>query len=289
MSGVLASFLIFLREGIEGSMIVTIMCAILSAAGRRDLFRAVFAGVGAALLTSTVAAVALYAAIKSAFINSVAQTWFETGTFVLAVAVLTYMTFWMKRHARGINATLKDQINAAVTGGSTFALALLAFVTVGREAIETAIFLLAIAFQASALALIVGAVAGLAVSLALSFAIYRMGMRMNVKRFFTIVGAALMVVAAGLLANAIQNLQELGVLPGAGQGLWDTSRYVSDDSPLGDILHGLLGYAASPTPLQLAAWALFLVVGLTLFLGRPGRSSARVGGGQGGRHTGSPA
>lgn len=265
----LGSFLIFLREGIEGSMIVAIMCAYLAAAGRRDLCRWVFGGVGAALLTSGVGAIALYALIKESFINSTAQTWFETGTFILAVCVLTYMTFWMKRNARHINSALKQQMNAAVTGGSAFALALLAFVTVGREAIETAIFLLAIAFRDSPGALLVGAVIGLAVSLSISVAIYRMGVRLNLKRFFTVVGAALMIVAAGLLANAVQNLQELHVLPGSGQALWNTSGIIADDSALGDILHGILGYAASPTVLQVAAWALFLVIGLACFLGRP--------------------
>ncbi len=267
----LGSFLIFLREGIEGSMIVTIMCAYLAAAGRRDLFRPVFAGVAAALLASSAAALALYALARNAFINSDAQTWFETGTFLLAVVVLTYMTFWMKRHSRTLGASLRAQVDAAVTGGSAFALALLAFATVGREAVETVIFLLAIAFQNSPLALLGGAALGLAVSLALSLAIYRMGVKMNFKRFFTVVGAALMVVAAGLLGNAIQNLQELRVLPGAGQTLWDTSRVIPDDSALGDILHGLIGYAAAPTVLQILAWALFLVLGLAAFLGLPGR------------------
>jgi len=269
----LGSFLIFLREGIEGSMIVTIMCTYLAAAGRRDLFRPVFAGVAAALLGSSVAALALYAVAKSSFINSVAQTWFETGAFLLAVVVLTYMTFWMKRHSRSLGASLRAQVDAAVTGGSAFALALLAFATVGREAVETVIFLLAIAFQNSPLALIVGAALGLSVSLGLSFGLYRMGVKMNLKRFFTVVGAALMVVAAGLLANAIQNLQELRVLPGGDQALWDTSRIISDNSVLGDILHGLIGYAASPTVLQVVAWALFLSLGLAAFLGLSGRPS----------------
>lgn len=265
----LGSFLIFLREGIEGSMIVAIMCAYLAAAGRRDLFRYVFAGVAAALVGSSAVALGLYAVAKSAFIDSDAQTWFETGTFVLAVVVLTYMTFWMKRHSRTIGSSLKAQMGAAVTGGSAFALATLAFVTVGREAVETVIFLLAIAFQSSPLALLVGAVLGLAVSLSISVAIYRMGVRINLKRFFTVVGAALMIVAAGLLSNAVQNLQELHVLPGVGHALWNTSGFISDDSALGDILHGLLGYAASPTVLQVLAWALFLAIGLAAFLGWP--------------------
>jgi high-affinity iron transporter len=274
----LGSFLIFLREGIEGSMIVAIMCAYLAGAGRRDLFRWVFAGVGAALAASLLGGVALYAVAKDAFIGSTAQTWFETGTFLLAVVVLTYMTFWMKRHSRTLSATLKAQMSVAVTGGSAFALSMLAFVTVGREAVETMIFLLAIAFQSSALSLIAGAALGLAISLSISFAIYRMGTKLNLKRFFTIVGAGLMVVAAGLLADAVQNLQELGALPGGGRALWDTSHFLSDDSNLGDVLHGLLGYAAAPSPLQVAVWALFLIAGLALFLGRPPIKLPRSGG-----------
>jgi high-affinity iron transporter len=266
---VLGSFLIFLREGIEGSMIVAIMCAYLTAAGRRDLFRSVFLGVGAALLASSLGAAGLYVAIKDSFIGSTAQTWFETGTFVLAVIVLTYMTFWMKRNARHMSATLKSHVTAAVSGGSAVALAMLAFVTVGREAVETVIFLLAISFQNSALQMLMGALIGLAISLAISVAVYRLGIRMNLRRFFTIVGAALMVVAAGLLANAVQNLQELHVLPGAGYGLWSTERIIAEDSTLGDILHGLIGYAATPTALQVIVWALFLGLGLFFFLGDP--------------------
>lgn len=266
------SFLIFLREGIEGSMIIAIMCAYLAAAGRRDLFRWVFAGVAAAIGGSLLAGIAIYAAIKDSFIDSRGQVWFETGTFLLAVVVLTYMTFWMKRHSRTLSQTLKTQMNAAVTGGSAFALAILAFVTVGRESVETVIFLLAIAFKNSALSLLTGAALGLAISLAASFAIYRMGIRLNMKRFFTVVGAGLMVVAAGLLADAVQNLQRLGALPD-GQALWDTSRFLSNDSTLGDILHGLLGYAAAPSLLQAAAWAIFLCVGLVTFLSRPLHSS----------------
>jgi len=265
----LGSFLIFLREGIEGSMIVTIMCAYLAATGRRDLFRTVFAGVAAALIGSSFAAIALYAIAKSAFINSNAQTWFETGTFILAVVMLTYMTVWMKRNSRTLGSVLRDRVDTAVVGGSTFALALLAFVTVGREAVETVIFLLAIALQNSALSMVLGATCGLITSLALSLAVYRMGLRVNLKRFFTVVGVALMIVAAGLLANAIQNLQQLGVLSGGRQPIWNTGRLISDDSALGDILHGLVGYAASPTILQVAVWGLFLVIGLIAFLGRP--------------------
>lgn len=273
----LGSFLIFLREGIEGSLIITIICTYLAAAGRRDLFRPVFAGVAAALLGSALVGVGLYALAKDAFIESAAQLWFETATFLLAVLVLTYMTFWMKRNSRNLSGSLGVRMATSLQEGSVFALFLLAFVTVGREAIETVIFLLAIAFSTSPQSLVGGAVIGLAVSLSLSAAIYRTGVKLNMRRFFTIVGAALMVVAAGLLANAVQNLQELHILPVWTVPVWSTAGVVSDDSTLGDILHGLLGYAATPTVLQLAVWLLFLVVGLVLFLGRPTRFVAPLG------------
>lgn len=271
----LGSFLIFLREGIEGSMIVAIMCTFLAGAGRRDLFRWVFLGVAGALLSSALAGIAIFALVKDTFINSTAQTVFETVTFLLAVVVLTYMTFWMKRHSRSMGAELKRQMTTAVAGSSAFALSMLAFVTVGRESVETVIFLLAIAFKNSALSLLLGAALGLGVSLACSAAIYRLGIRLNLKRFFTVVGAGLMVVAAGLLADAIQNLQQLGVLPG-GAALWDTSTILANDTTLGDILHGLFGYAASPSLLQVVVWAGFLAVGLTAFLGVPRSQTVRI-------------
>src|SRR5579864_3166251 len=106
----LASLLIFLREGIEGSMIVTIMCTYLVKAGRGDLCRVVLLGVLAALACSAVAGVAIYALARDSFINSTAQTWFETGTFILAVIVLTYMTFWMRRNSRNLSGDLKARM-----------------------------------------------------------------------------------------------------------------------------------------------------------------------------------
>jgi high-affinity iron transporter len=269
------SFLIFLREGIEGSMIITMMSAFLVRAERRDLLRWVFIGVAAALAVSCLLGVVLYWVAKDSFIGSSAQTWFETGVFVLAVVTLTYMTFWMKSHSRSMSGDLKARMGVAIAGGSAFSLAMLAFVTVGRESVETVIFLLAIAFKSPALSVLVGAILGLAISLSISVAMFRLGVRVNMKRFFTVMGCALMIIAAGLLADAIQNLQHLNVLPGSGQTIWDSSRLLSDDSNLGDALHGLVGYAASPSVLQVCAWAGFLAIGLSLFLGKP-RATAKA-------------
>ena len=269
------SFLIFAREGIEGTLICAILMTILSAAGRRDLFRHVLLGAVAAVLVAVGLGVALWTVTRDAFVGSVAQTWFETAVFAIAVSVLTYMTFWMRRHSRTLGREIRDRAAGAIAGGSAMALALVAFVTVGREAVETVIFLFAVTIQSSPLQVLIGAVLGLALALGVAFAIYRLGVRVNLGRFFAVMGSLLLLVAAGLLADAVQNLQQLGVLPGASFTLWNTSGALPDDTGIGDVLHGLVGYSAAPTLAQLLMWAAFLAGGLWLFL-RPQHRAAPV-------------
>ena len=169
------SLLIFAREGLEGTLICSILLTYLASAGRRDLFRYVFAGAGLAIALAIASGVVLWVVTRDAFIASTAQAWFETGVFAVAVTVLTYMTFWMRRHSRNLGRELREKVSDAVSGGSGIALGLIAFVTVGREAVETVIFLLAIAYQSSPLQLVIGAVIGLAIALGVSCAMYRVG------------------------------------------------------------------------------------------------------------------
>jgi len=268
---VIGSLLIFAREGLEGTLICSILLTYLASAGRRDLFRYIFLGAGLAVVLATAAGILLWVTLHgSGYINSTGQTWFETGVFAVAVSVLTYMTFWMRRHSRDMGRELREKVSGAVNGGSGIALGLIAFVTVGREAVETVIFMLAIAYTSSPIQLVIGAVIGLAIALGVSYAMFRVGLRLNLGRFFAIVGSLLMLVAAGLHADFIQNLQQLNVLPGGSMTLWNVSRTLPDDTGIGDVLHGLVGYSAAPTVLQAVMWALFLAVGLTLFL-RPAR------------------
>jgi high-affinity iron transporter len=267
---VVGSLLIFAREGLEGTLICSILLTYLASAGRRDLFRYIFLGAGAAVLLATMAGILLWVVSRDAFVGSTAQQWLETVIFAVAVAVLTYMTFWMRRHSRSMGRELREKVSGVVDGGSGIALGVIAFVTVGREAVETVIFLLAIAYQSSPLQLVIGAVLGLGIALAASFAMYRVGARLNLKRFFAVVGSLLMVVAAGLLADAVQNLQHLGVVQFLSTTIWNVSRTLPDDTGVGDVLHGLVGYSSAPTVLQAVLWAAFLGTGLYLFL-RPSR------------------
>jgi len=262
----LATLVIFLREGIEASMIVAILLAYLDRLGHRDHFKDVFLGVGAALLVATGGGVAAYLTIRS-YDGSRVQTIFETVTYVLAAAVLTYMTFWMRNHARSISSDLRSRAEAALDGKARWGLGLLAFQAVGREGLETVVFTLAIIFSTSTAGALTGAVIGLAGSLAVAFVIYRLGHKLNMSRFFTVIGCLLMVFAAGLLADTIQNLQELGWLRVLDVPMWHTGRFLSEDSAFGDVLHSFFGYSDSPTPLQLTVYAAYLAIVIAAFLG----------------------
>ena len=262
----LATLVIFLREGIEASMIVAILLAYLDRLGRREHFKDVFLGVGAALLLATGGGVAAYLTIRS-YDGSRVQTIFETVTYILAAAVLTYMTFWMRNHARSISTELRSKAEAALDGKARWGLGLLAFQAVGREGLETVVFTLAIIFSTSTASALTGAVIGLAGSLVVAFVIYRLGHKLNMSKFFTVIGCLLMVFAAGLLADTIENLQELGWVRVLDVPMWHTGQLLSEDSSFGDVLHSFFGYSDSPTPLQLIVYVAYLAIVIAAFLG----------------------
>ena len=269
----LATLVIFLRESVEASMIIAILLAYLNRIGRRGHFRDVFIGVAAALVLATAGGAVAYATIRS-YDGSRVQTIFETATYLLAAAVLTYMTFWMRRHARSLSKELRVRAEAALDGRARWGLGLLAFQAVGREGLETVVFTLAIIFSTSAAGALSGAVLGLAGGLAIAFVIYRLGHRLNLAKFFTVVGVLLMVFAAGLLANSVQNMQELGWLPVLDAPMWHSASMLSQDSAFGDVLHSFFGYSDAPTPLQLLVYVGYLAVVVVAYLGL--RAGART-------------
>ena len=266
----LATLVIFLREGVEASMIVAILLAYLNRIGKREYFRDVFLGVGAALILATAGGAIAYETIRS-YDGSRVQTIFETITFVVAATVLTYMTFWMRNHARSLSKELRAHVDAALDGRARWGLGLLAFQAVGREGLETVVFTLAIIFSTSTAGALSGAAIGLAGALAIAFVIYRLGHRLNMARFFTVIGLLLMVFAAGLLADTIENLQQLGWLPVLATPMWHSASLLSEDSSFGDVLHSFFGYSDAPTPLQLLVYVGYLTIVISAFLRIRGR------------------
>jgi len=267
------TFVIFLREGVEASMIVAILLSYLDQIGQRRHFRDVFVGVAAAMVLILTGGIAAYLAIHR-YAGSTAQSVFETVTYLLAAVVLTYMTFWMQAHSRTMKAELVARSDAVLESRTRWGLRLLAFQAVGREGLETMVFTLAIVFASTSQAgtpvrghgLLIGAVVGLALALAIAYVIFRLGRRLNLAVFFRVIGVVLMVFAAGLLADAVENMQQLGWLSFLEQPLWDSSRYLNESSNIGDAFHSLLGYADHPSALQAMVWVIYLAVSTTAFI-----------------------
>ncbi len=238
------TFVIFLREGIEASMIVAILLSYLSRIDQRRHFRDVWLGVAAAMVLVLAGGFGAYFLIKQ-YEGSNVQTYFETATYLIAAGVLTGMTYWMHKHARTMAKDLRDKSDQALSKGTRWGLGVLSFQAVGREGLETMVFTLAIVFASSRQAatpvhgnlLLVGALLGLLVALGLAYAMYKMGAKLNLKRFFRVLGIILMFFAAGLLADAVENFQQLGWLTFGNHVLWNSQSFISEQSSFGDILH----------------------------------------------------
>ncbi len=254
LPGVLPAFVLYLREGLEASLIISILFAVLRQLGQQRSIRAVWSGVILAILCSVLGGVAVYTTVRT-YDGTAFQTIFETVTYLVAVVLLTYMTFWLQSHSRTLKKELAAKAGAA---SSSFALGLLAFSSVGREGLESAVFTLAFAFQTSGWLL--GAALGIATALVLCVFIYRLGYRLDYRIFFRVMGILLLFFAAGLVGNAVQNMQELGWIHIGTTQLWNTSRVLSQDTPFGDLLHGLLGYSESPSVLQAIVYVVYLAV-----------------------------
>jgi high-affinity iron transporter len=274
-----ASFVIALREGIEAALIVSIILAYLKQLGATDRSRLVWWGTGLAVLLSAAVGTLIFAA--GAEFEGAAEEIFEGLVTLAAVSVLTWMIFWMRRQGARIKSELQERVDTALVAGG-LALAGLAFFAVLREGIETALFLFAAAqgtavegTTVDATAQIVGAVLGLALAIVLGVLLYRGGLRLNLRSFFRVTGLILIVVAAGLLAYSLHELQEAGWLPFLEGHAFDLSASLPDDEGPGAILRGLIGYNADPTWLEVVGWFAYLVVVGGLFL--RGLVPSRVG------------
>jgi len=256
-----ATFVLFLREGLEASLIVSMLFAALRQLDQMEKARAVWIGVGLAILGSLLGGLALYVFVHE-YANTTFQTIFETITYLVAVVLLTTMTFWMQKHSRSMKREITTRASAA---GSAFALGLLAFTSVGREGLESAFFTLAFAFQTNAILLLTGALLGMLSAVGLCVLIYRLGYRLDYRVFFRVMGILLLFFAAGLLSDAVQNMQQLGWITFGTTALWNTSHILSEGSTLGDLLHGIIGYAEAPTVLQVIFYTTYLVIVGSIF------------------------
>lgn len=266
-----AAFIVALREGIEAALIVSILLAYLTQLGRSDRARTIWWGTALAVAISALIGTIIF--VVGAEFEGTAEQLFEGLVTLTAVTVLTWMIFWMRRQGARIKSDLQARVDSALVAGG-LALAALAFTAVLREGIETALFLFAAAKGTAVGAggvteQLAGAFLGLVVAAVLGVLLYRGGIRMNLRSFFRLTGWILVVVAAGLFAYSIHELQEAGWFPFLLSTPFDISATLPDDAGLGAVLRGLIGYNADPSALEVVAWIGYLVVVGTLYLRPP--------------------
>lgn len=260
--GLGATFVIALREGIEASLIVSILLAYLTKLDRRDAHGAVWAGTFGAAGLSVVLGGILFAV--GARFEGTAEQLFVGVVTILAVGVLTWMILWMRVQGSRMRTELQGRVDAAIGGGRA-ALVAMAFLAVLREGVETALFLFAAAKGTAApgtdtLAQLLGAVFGLSVAIAIGLLLYGGGIRLDLRTFFRATGLALVVIAAGLLGYGIHEFQEAGVLPFLATRALDLSGMLPDDRGVGALLRALVGYHATPSLLEVVAWVGYIGV-----------------------------
>ncbi|HEU0132625.1 MAG TPA: iron uptake transporter permease EfeU [Mycobacteriales bacterium] len=264
-----ANYLIGLREGLEASLVVGILVAYLVRTGNRSRLPAIWTGIGIAVALSLAVGAAL--TFTSSSLTFEAQETFGGVMSLVAVAFVTWMVFWMRRTARSIKGELEGKLDAALSTGAR-ALVVTAFIAVAREGLETAVFLWTAVQaagdeQASTTAPLVGAALGLATAVVLGWLLYQRAVKLNLAKFFTVTGAGLVVVAAGVLAYGFHDLFEAGVLHGAffAKQAFDVSATIPPSSWYGSLLKGTLNFRPAPTVFEVVVYLAYLVPTLVLF------------------------
>lgn len=260
----LQNFLIGLREGLEAALIVAILVAYLVKLDARDRLPRLWAGVGLAVGLSVLVALGL-TVTGNALDDEAAET-FAGLTSLLAVGLITWMVLWMAQHGRQMRAHLHGKVDQAVVG-SGWGLAVVAFVAVIREGLETALFLFASAESSeSGSAPWIGGLLGLAVAVAIGLLMYRGVVRVDLGRLFWWTGLALIIIAAGVLRYAVHELQEVGMLPGVDEYVLDLTGVLAADGVVAQLIRAVFNVVPAMTALELFAWAGYLIVMIPLFV-----------------------
>jgi len=264
-----------LREGVEAALILAIVLAYLVRTGNRAHLPKVWLGAAGAAAVSLVLGLVIFETV-----GGLEEPWeqvFEGSAMLLAAGVVTWMLFWMRRQASHASGELRAAVDRALTAGSAWGLAVLAFTAVIREGVETSLFLVgqARSADAGAASVLVGALAGLAAAALIGYVIYRGSRRINLVAFFRWTGVALVFIAAGLVSHAVHEFIEIGVITVGTATAFDVSGVLSHDDGIGQFLRAILGYSATPEVATLTVHVSYLVAVLALFLRPANRTPSR--------------
>jgi high-affinity iron transporter len=267
----LATYLIGLREGLEATLVVSILIAFLVKSGRTDRVRQVWAGVAAAVALSVFFGWLLSYTETSVLKDYRQQELFEAITSIAAVVFVTWMIFWMRRAARGIAGELRNRLQDALAVGS-FAVGVMAFLAVVREGLETSLIFYS-AVQGANLngGPLYALLGGIATAIAIGYLMFATAVRINLSVFFTVTGTLLILVAAGIFKYGVHDLQEAQILPGINTVAYSIPTVLDPSTWYATLLSGMFNITAEPTVLEVVAWIAYGVPVLVLFLWRPRR------------------
>ena len=262
-----ANYLIGLREGLEAALVVSILIAYLVKTDNRAKLPLVWAGVAVAVGVSVLFGAAL--TFTSQSLSFQAQEAFGGIMSIIAVGFVTWMIFWMRRTARGLSGELRNKMDAAINIGGV-AVAIMAFIAVAREGLETSLFIwAAVQSTGSGSAPLIGAALGLLTAVVLGYLFYKGAVKINLSKFFTWTGFALILIAAGVLAYGVHDLQEAGILPGLNNVAWDATAAIPPGSWYGSLLKGIFNISPAPSILEVVVWVAYVVPVTYLFFRKP--------------------
>lgn len=251
-----SAYLLSLREGLEAALIIGILLGALQKIRRRDLVPALWSGVALAFLLSLLLAVLLTSFGFS--LEGNAEVIFEGVTMFLAAGVLTWMIFWMSRQARTIRQSLEGEVQRAAVRNGYRGLFVLAFISVFREGVELALFLTASIFTTTAAQVTLGAALGLGTAILLGWSLFASIVRLDLRRFFQVTSALLLLFAAGLVAHGVHEFNEIGWIPAVIEHVWDLNPWLDENSVVGSLLKALFGYNGNPSLTEILAYLAYL-------------------------------
>ncbi len=253
----LPSFLLALREGLEIALIVSIVFGALHQFKRKDLSATVILGVASAVLVSAVIAVLLN--LMGTSLEGDSEAIFEGIMMWTAAGVLTWMILWMQARASRIKQLIQEDVSLASRAGK-LSLFFVAFIAVVREGIELALFFTASVFTSNLAQTAAGTLVGLGLAALVGWGLFRATIRLNLKRFFQVTSLLLILFAAGLVAHGTHEFNEVGLIPGIVDPMWDTNFALDESSIPGQILNTLFGYNGNPSLTELFSYLLYFAV-----------------------------
>lgn len=284
ITNIIPGFIITFREALEAALIIGIIAAYIAKMGRKDLNRYLIAGIIAAVIAS--AGVAMIFKAVYGGLEGKAEQLFEAAAALTAAAVLTYMIFWMAGSSKKIKGELQEKVDVSISKGEMMGIAVLSFIAVFREGVETVLFLGTLALS-SPVDTLTGFALGVLAVVLLSAVMFRGIYSLDMSKFFKYTSILLILFSAGMVAMGVHELNEAGVIPPVVEHVWDVNPPVNpdgsypllhDNGAVGSILKSLIGYNGNPSLTEVIAYAgYWAIIGIFIYRTYMKKSEVKYG------------